>query len=107
MAGASSPELAIAVAEAGGMGAAGVLLDDPERIAAWAARFRAGSAGPFQLNVWVPDPLVDDPGGTAAATAFLHRFGAPGPTGPDAPAYTAQCAAMLEAAPTAVSSIIA
>ena len=60
----------------------------------------------MQLNIWVPDPLVDDPGGTAAATAFLHRFGAPGPTGPDAPAYTAQCAAMLEAAPTAVSSIM-
>ena len=106
MAGASSPDLAIAVAEAGGMGACGVLLDDPDRIAAWVARFRAGSGGPLQLNIWVPDPLVDDPGGTAAATAFLHRFGAPGPTGPDAPAYTAQCAAMLEAAPTAVSSIM-
>jgi len=106
MAGASSPELAIAVAEAGGMGACGVLLDDADRIAAWVARFRAGSAGPLQLNVWVPDDLVDDPGGTAAATAFLHRFGAPGPAGGHAPAYTAQCAAMLDAAPTAVSSIM-
>jgi nitronate monooxygenase len=109
MAGASSPELAIAVAEAGGMGACGVLLDDPNRIAAWVARFRAGSTGPFQLNVWVPDTPVDDPGGTAAATAFLHRFGAPGPAeggNIQAPAYTAQCAAMLDAAPTAVSSIM-
>jgi len=106
MAGASSPELAIAVAEAGGMGACGVLLDNPDKIAAWVERFRAGSAGPFQLNVWVPDDLVDDAGGTAAATAFLHRFGAPGPVGGEAPAYTAQCAAMLEAAPTAVSSIM-
>lgn len=113
MAGASSPELAIAVAEAGGMGACGVLLDDPDKIAAWVARFRAGtragSGGPFQLNVWVPDALVHDPGGTAAATAFLHRFGTPGPAGGGdipAPAYTAQCAAMLDAAPTAVSSIM-
>jgi nitronate monooxygenase len=106
MAGACPPELAIAVAEAGGMGASGVVLDAPDRIADWVAEFRAGSSGPFQLNVWVPDDLVDDPGGTAAATAFLHRFGSPGPTGRDAPAYTAQCAAMLEAAPTAISSIM-
>src|SRR6478736_4879259 len=81
MAGACPPELAIAVAEAGGMGACGVVLDDPDRIAAWVQRFRAGSAGPFQLNIWVPDPVVDDPGRTAAATAFLHRFGSPGPDG--------------------------
>ena len=106
MAGACPPELAIAVAEAGGMGACGVVLDDPDRIAAWVQRFRAGSAGPFQLNIWVPDPVVDDPGRTAAATAFLHRFGSPGPDGRAAPAYTAQCAAMLAAAPTAISTIM-
>ena len=106
MAGACPPELAIAVAEAGGMGACGVVLDSPEGIAAWVARFRAGSAGPLPLNMWVPDEPFDDPGGTAAATAFLHRFGSPGPVGGEAPAYTAQCAAMLEAAPTVVSSIM-
>jgi nitronate monooxygenase len=77
MAGACPPELAIAVAEAGGMGANGVVLDPPDWIAGWVERFRDGSAGRLQLNVWVPDPPVDDPGRTAAATAFLHRFGPP------------------------------
>ena len=71
MAGACPPELAIAVAEAGGMGANGVVLDPPDRIAGWVERFRDGSAGPLQLNVWVPDPPVDDPGRTAALTSPL------------------------------------
>ena len=67
----------------------------------------AGSGGPLQLNIWVPDPLVDDPGGTSRG----HRVPAPlrrtrPDRPPDAPAYTAQCAAMLEAGPTAVSSIM-
>jgi NAD(P)H-dependent flavin oxidoreductase YrpB (nitropropane dioxygenase family) len=39
MAGACPP--ALAVAEAGGMGASGAVLDAPERIAAWMAEFRA------------------------------------------------------------------
>jgi len=54
MSGASPPALAIAVAEAGGMGASGVLLDGPERIAEWMELFRAGSSGPVQLNLWIP-----------------------------------------------------
>jgi nitronate monooxygenase len=45
MAGACPPELAVAVAEAGGMGAAGVVLDHPDQIAEWTRRFRAESAG--------------------------------------------------------------
>ncbi len=106
MAGACPPELAVAVAEAGGMGASGVVLDPPDRIAAWVERFRGGSAGPLQLNIWVPDPVVEDAGRTAAATAFLHRFGSAGPAGGSVPAFTEQCAAMLAAAPTAVSSIM-
>jgi len=43
MAGASPPALAIAVAQAGGMGAGGCLLMEPEQIAAWTAKVRAGS----------------------------------------------------------------
>jgi len=106
MAGACPPELAIAVAEAGGMGAAGVLLEQPQGIDAWARRFRAGSAGPFQLNVWVPDDPVDDEARVGAARGFMGRFGTPGaPVGPG-PDFAEQCAAMLDAAPTAVSSIM-
>ncbi len=50
MAGSCPPELGIAVAGAGGMGAAGVLLDPPDRIARWVDRFRAGSTGALQLD---------------------------------------------------------
>ncbi|MFC5947015.1 NAD(P)H-dependent flavin oxidoreductase [Pseudonocardia lutea] len=106
MAGACPPELAIAVAEAGGMGADGVVLDPPERIRAWVERFRAGSAGPFQLNIWIPDPPVDDPARVRAAEDYLAGFGTPGGPGPAAPVFAEQCEAMLEAAPTVISSIM-
>lgn len=116
MAGACPPGLAVAVAEAGGMGAAGVVLDPPERIAAWTAEFRAGSAGALQLNTWIPDAVVDDPARDSAAERFLDRFGpaAPGSgpppdfAAPDftAPDFTAQCEAMLDARPTVISSIM-
>jgi nitronate monooxygenase len=109
MAGACPPELAVAVAEAGGMGASGVLLDSPERIADWSARFRTGSPGPFQLNNWIPDE-PGDPAEvertTAAAREFLGRFGAPGEQPRPAPDFGEQCEAMLAAEPTAVSSIM-
>jgi nitronate monooxygenase len=77
MAGACPPELAVAVAEAGGMGADGVVLDQPHAIAEWMARFRAGTSGPVQLNTWIPDPPADDPQRVEAAAAFLGRFGEP------------------------------
>jgi nitronate monooxygenase len=104
MAGACPPELAIAVAEAGGMGADGVVLDPPERIAQWVDRFRAASAGAFQLNIWIPDPVTEDPARVDAARSFLGRFGTPGEPGPAAPVFAEQCEAMLTAAPTAISS---
>jgi nitronate monooxygenase len=111
MAGSSPPQLAIAVAEAGGMGGAGVLLDSPARIAEWAHEFRAGSSGALQLNVWTPD----EPAGDAArrqrwtdqARDFLGRFGTPGqPAAPRRPEYERQLEAMLAARPTVISSIM-
>jgi nitronate monooxygenase len=106
MAGACPPELAIAVAEAGGMGASGVVLDPPEHIEQWVQRFRAGSAGALQLNIWVPDPPEPDEARVAAARGFLGGFGEPGePAGP-APVFAEQCEAMLAARPTVVSSIM-
>jgi len=106
MAGACPPELAVAVAEAGGMGASGVLLDAPERIIEWVQQFRAGSLGALQLNIWIPDALRDDRDKVEAAAEFLGRFGAPGDPGGAAPVFAAQCEAMLEASPTVVSSIM-
>lgn len=106
MAGSCPPELAVAVAEAGGMGAAGVVLDPPEAIADWVRRFRAGSDGALQLNVWIPDPPVDDPERVAAAERFLGRFGSPGDAGGAAPVFAEQCDAMLAARPAVISSIM-
>ncbi|NGN93140.1 nitronate monooxygenase [Nocardioides sp. KC13] len=106
MAGACPPAAAAAVADAGGMGAAGVVLDSPSRIAEWVDEFRSMSAGPFQLNVWIPDPLDDDPAKVSAAEEFLNRFGTPGPEQPPAPSFEEQCEAMLAARPTVVSSIM-
>nr|WP_015933536.1 nitronate monooxygenase [Methylobacterium nodulans]ACL61974.1 2-nitropropane dioxygenase NPD [Methylobacterium nodulans ORS 2060] len=110
MAGACPPSLSIAVAEAGGLGACGALLMPPPAILAWAAEMRAGSAGPFQLNLWIPDPApVRDPDHEARLRTFLGTFGpAVPPEAGDAtpPDFSAQCEALLEAAPPIVSSVM-
>jgi len=106
MAGACPPELAVAVAVAGGMGAAGVVLDHPDQIAEWTRRFRAGSTGALQLNNWIPDASSEDRARVDAAAAFLSRFGTPAPAGSPGPVFGEQCEAMLAARPTAVSSIM-
>lgn len=110
MAGACPPELAIAVANAGGMGACGALLMQPDGIGAWAAKFRAGSNGALQLNVWIPDdPPERDPANEARVRAFLGQWG------PDVaedagdrpvPDFAAQCDAMIAAGPRVMSSIM-
>src|ERR1017187_10864730 len=56
MAGACPASLAVAVANAGGLGGCGALLMRPDAIKAWASDVRAGSNGGFQLNLWIPDP---------------------------------------------------
>jgi nitronate monooxygenase len=110
MAGASPPALAIAVAEAGGMGAAGVLRESPSSITQWAQRFRSATSGAFQLNIWTPDGLLDDADEhqrrTERAREFLSRFGTPGEVVASASDYASQCEAMLAARPTVISSIM-
>ena len=106
MAGACPPELAVAVTRAGGMGAAGVVLDHPDQITEWTRRFRAASAGALQLNIWIPDQPGDDPAPVDAAAAFLHRIGTPARTGIPGPDFAQQTEAMLAAHPTVVSSIM-
>jgi nitronate monooxygenase len=110
MAGASPPGLSIAVANAGGMGALGALNLGPSAIRAWVEEFRSQSNGPFQVNLWIPDP---PPRRDVEAESRVRDFLASwGPAVPSDAAETrtadfdAQCAALIDLAPTAVSSIM-
>src|ERR1700733_10697502 len=98
MAGASAPSLSIAVVEAGGFGACGTLMMQPNEILEWAREVRAATRGPFQLNTWIPDPIpVRDVDNEARVAAFLGRWGPPvAATAGDAvpPDFAAQCEAM-------------
>ncbi len=110
MAGACPPSLAIAIANAGGMGAMGAVMDSAANIHKWVTEFRASSDGPLQLNTWIPEPAPKrDADAEARVRAFLAQWG------PDVPAsagditrpdFREQCDAMLDAAPTVVSSIM-
>jgi nitronate monooxygenase len=110
MAGACPASLAIAVANAGGMGGMGALLSTPAEISAWGLEFRAGSNGAFQLNLWVPDPPpIRDAVHEAQVRSFLSKWGPDVPEeAGDArpPDFTAQCDALLAARPTVISSIM-
>ena len=110
MAGACPPSLSIAIANGGGMGACGAVLMAPQAITAWADEFRRESPGPFQINLWVPDPPpVRDQESEARQREFLAGWGpaVPAEAGDGVlPDFDAQCQAVLAARPTAVSSIM-
>jgi nitronate monooxygenase len=110
MAGSTPPALSVAVANAGGAGACGVLLMQPAEIAQWTEQVRSGTNGPFQLNTWMRDRQpTRDPAHEARVRAFLANWGPPVP--PEAgdailPDFAAQCEAMLAARPAIISSIM-
>lgn len=110
MAGACPTSLSIAVAKAGGMGACGVLLMQPDEIANWAREFRAAGVSAVQLNVWTPDPApLRNAAHEKRVRDFLAQWGPlVAETAGDAtpPDFHAQCEAMLAARPTAISSIM-
>lgn len=110
MAGACPPALSIAVANAGGMGAAGALLMTPDAIRAWGRDVRAGTNGAFAMNLWIPDPApVRDAEHERRVGAFLASWGPEVlDDAGDAPLqdFAAQCEAILDAAPAVVSSIM-
>jgi nitronate monooxygenase len=110
MAGACPASLAIAVANAGGLGACGALLLQPDAMRAWGAEVRAGGNGAFQMNLWIPDPPpIRDAAREAAVRSFLGQWGPAVP--PEAadtapPDFAAQCEALLEVGPPVISSIM-
>jgi len=109
MAGACPPGLAIAVADAGGMGGMGAVLTAPDGILDWSRKFRAGSNGAFQINIWIPDePPMRDAEAEAKVRAFLADWGPPVPEGGAGVAFDfdAQCDAIIAAGPPVVSSIM-
>lgn len=110
MVGAGSPSLAAAVANAGGVGALGALQMSPQEIENWCQSFRAQSKGALQINTWIPGgPPKRDLDNEGALRKFLSNWGPAVPAGDEAwklPDFEAQCAAMLEARPNIVSSIM-
>lgn len=110
MAGACPAALAIAVSTAGGMGACGALMMQPDAIRDWGRAARSGGNGAFQMNLWIPDPPpVRDAVAEARVRAFLGQWGPPVP--PEAADVTpidfsSQCEALLDVGPTVVSSIM-
>lgn len=110
MAGACPPSLSIAVMRAGGFGACAALLMQPDEIEDWATEVRANADGPFQINLWIPDPPpVRDRSHEARVREFLSRWGPPVPEEAGdmtPPNFDEQCQALLRIAPAAVSSIM-
>ena len=110
MAGVPAPELSVAVARAGGMGACGVLLMSPLEILEWARQVRSLGGSAFQLNTWIPDPPPQrDHAHEADVRAFLSAWGPPvAPQAGDAlpPQFDLQCEAMLAADPPVISSVM-
>jgi nitronate monooxygenase len=109
MAGASTPEMALAVSQAGALGSIAAAAFAADDITASAERFRAASDAPFGLNLLVNDPQPPDAAGLDAALERLRPFyealGAPLPERPNrfAHDFNAQFEAVLKAAPPVAS----
>ncbi len=114
MAGACPASLSIAVANAGGLGACGVLLMSPDQIAQWAQAFRAASSGHFQLNNWVPDPpprrdAINESRIQSFLCSWEREMGHDGDPSSDTSSpldFSAQCDAMIAVEPAVISSIM-
>jgi len=110
MAGACPASLAIAVANAGGLGGCGALLMRPEAIRAWVSDVRAQTNGSFQINLWIPDPPPQrDSAHEAQVREFLGQWGpavAPEAGNLTPIDFAEQCEAMLDVGPAMVSSIM-
>ena len=109
MVGASSPEMAVAVSQAGGMGSLGAGALAPADIGPAVAALRAATDRPFGVNLFVIDPARPEAGEGDKALARLAPWyadlGEPLPAPPNvfAPDFDAQLAALIDAAPAVAS----
>jgi nitronate monooxygenase len=92
------------------MGAMGALMTPPAGIRDWVQEFRANSQGPFQLNLWIPDPpAARDAEAETRLRNFLAQWGPAVPASAGdtrLPDFARSAEAFLELSPTAVSSIM-
>jgi nitronate monooxygenase len=110
MAGACPVSLSIAVANAGGMGAMGMLLTSSSDIIEWVRQFRAGSDGMLHLNTWIPDPPQPrDADQEKRMRQFLRGWGpeVPESAGDVAkPDFEGHCQTILDSKPRVASSLM-
>jgi nitronate monooxygenase len=109
MGGASSPEMALAVSRAGGLGSVAGVAFAPDDIVAAAAGVRAGTDAPFALNLLVnptPQPTADElDRAIARLKPWYDEMGAALPERPNrfGHDFNAQLEAVIRAAPPVAS----
>lgn len=109
MVGASSPEMALAVSRAGGLGSLAAGAWSPGEIESQARAFRTATDAPFGVNLFVVPPARPADGAVEAAIQRLApwyaELGLDPPAAPNdyAPDNDAQFAALLRAAPPLAS----
>jgi nitronate monooxygenase len=109
MVGASSPEMAVAVSRAGGMGSLGAGALAPQDVGPAVAALRAATDRPFGVNLLMAPPARPEAAEVDAALARLQPWyaqaGLEAPAAPNdfAPDFLAQLAALTAAAPAVAS----
>ncbi|MEE4481487.1 nitronate monooxygenase [Serratia ficaria] len=109
MNGASPPELAVAVSNAGGLGACGAAAYAPEVIIERVRQIKAQTAAPFNINLFILDEQHPEAAALQQAQRLLQPFrdalglGSGGTPQKFAENSRDQIAALLEAAPPVVS----
>ncbi|MGH2848608.1 MAG: NAD(P)H-dependent flavin oxidoreductase, partial [Thermoleophilaceae bacterium] len=110
MASAATPALAAAVSEAGGLGALGSAILDPDELRRQTAELRAGTQRPFQLNFFChPRPRIAPEEAAAARERLAPLYGELGLGEPPQPSVPPidfgddALAALLELRPPVVS----
>jgi nitronate monooxygenase len=105
----TTPELAAAVSEAGGLGSLGAPYMEPEAIVEAANAVRARTSRPFGINLfiietpWVPDSVIERT--AELLTPYCHELGIEPPrlTGPAHPDVDAQIEAVMAIRPAVFS----